>query len=230
MSRGFASGLKGRRSAAALVLAAAGWLAFGGIAVAQVAAERFVVDAAQSDLHWLVYKAGALARLGHNHTIAVGDLSGTVSVNRGDLPKSEFELEFAVANLVVDDPVLRATLGEEFASVPTAEDIAGTRGNMLGERVLDGEKHPRIRIVGSGPAALAGVQPLAVKVEMLGRVIDLTVPTEVTIEGDELRAKGEFELEHADIGMQPFTALAGALRVGETLSFRYDVTARRAAP
>lgn len=213
---------------AAALLAAAGWLS-SGAALAQDAVERYVVDASQSDLHWLVYKAGALARLGHNHTITVGDLSGTVTVNRADLPKSQFELEFAAANLVVDDPVLRATLGEEFSSVPSAKDIEGTRGNMLGERVLDAEKHPRIRIVGAGPAALGGTEPLAVKVEMLGRVIDLTVPSEVTIDGDVLHAKGEFELDHADLGMEPFTALGGALRVGEKLSFEYDVTARRAA-
>lgn len=212
----------------AIALAVTGWLS-SGAAFAQEAAERYVVDAAQSDLHWLVYKAGALARLGHNHTIAVGDLSGTVTVSRADLPQSQFELEFAVANLVVDDPALRATQGEEFASVPTADDIAGTRGNMLGEHVLDGENHPRIRIVGAGPPALGSVQPLAVKVEMLGRVIDLTVPTLVTVEGDELTAKGEFELDHADLGMKPFSVMMGALQVGEKLSFAYEITARRSA-
>ena len=64
---------------------------------------------------------------------------------------------------------------------------------------------------------------------MLGRTVDLKVPTEVTIEGEELRAKGEFELNHADLGMKPFSVMAGALQVGEKLSFSYDVTARRAA-
>ncbi|HET7607784.1 MAG TPA: YceI family protein, partial [Gammaproteobacteria bacterium] len=130
--------------------------------------------------------------------------------------------------LVVDDPMLRSTLGEEFASVPKEDDIAGTKRNMLSERVLDGEKYPQIRITGTGPIMTGGMQELAVKVEMLGRVIDLEVPTAVTIDGDQLRAKGEFELNHADLGMKPFTALAGALQVGETLSFTYDVTARRA--
>ena len=47
--------------------------------------------------------------------------------------------------------MLRSTLGADFASVPTADDIAGTRSNMLGDKVLDGEKHPRIRIAGTGP-------------------------------------------------------------------------------
>ena len=100
---------------------------------------------------------------------------------------------------------------------------------MLSERVLDGEKHPQIRITGAGPVAVGGKQELAIKVEMLGRTIDLEVPTEVTIEGEELRARGEFELNHADLGMKPFSVMAGALQVGEKLSFTYDVTARRAA-
>lgn len=204
-------------------------LLLGGAASAQGTAERYVVDPAQSDVHWLVYSAGAMARLGHNHTVAVGDLSGNVMVNSGDLAKSQFDLQFSVANLVVDDPALRSTLGERFESVPSPEDIAGTRSNMLGDRVLQAEKHPQIRLVGTGPTAVAGTQELAVKVEILGRTVDLKVPTAVTVEGDELHAKGQFELNHADLGMQPFSVMMGALQVGEKLSFSYDVTARRVA-
>jgi hypothetical protein len=213
-----------------------GALAFGlssvllsGVVAAQDAGERYVVDASQSDVHWLVYKAGALARLGHNHTVAVGDLAGSVLVNSADLAKSQFDLQFAVTELVVDDPALRSTLGAEFASVPTAEDIAGTRTNMLSERVLDGEKHPKIRITGVGPAAAGSVQELAVQVQLLGRTVDLMVPTEVTLQGEVLRAQGEFALSHADLGMQPFSVMMGALQVSEKLTFSYDVTARRAA-
>ncbi len=170
-----------------------------------------------------------MSRLGHNHTVAAGDLRGSVTVSTGDLSRSRFELEFAVAKLVVDDPMLRGTLGADFASVPTVDDIAGTTKNMLSDRVLDGEKHPGIRIVGTGPMMRDGKQALTVQVELLGRTVDLTVPTDVTIDGDELRAKGEFELNHADLGMQPFTVMLGALAVGEKLSFSYDIKARRDA-
>jgi hypothetical protein len=100
---------------------------------------------------------------------------------------------------------------------------------MLSERVLDGEKHPQIRITGSGPVAGAQMQELAVQVQLLGRTVDLKVPTSVALEGDVLRARGEFELNHADLGMQPFSVMMGALQVGEKLSFSYDVTARRAS-
>ena len=204
-------------------------LFMGGLAPAQESGERYVVDRAQSDLHWLVYKAGAFSRFGHNHTIAVGDLSGTVLVNRDDLAKSKFDLQFGVGRLVIDDPALRSTLGEDFSSVPKPDDIAGTRKNMLSERVLDGDKYPQIRVAGTGPTTGSGMQELAVEIEMLGRVIDLKVPTTVTIEGDQLRATGEFELNHADLGMQPFSVMAGALQVGEKLSFSYSIEAHREA-
>ena len=217
----------GRFGSRALAVGLAALLV-GGVAPGQESGERYVVDPAQSDFHWLVYKAGAFSRFGHNHTIAVGDLSGSVLVNPDDLAKSQFNLQFGVAQLVVDDPALRSTLGEDFSSVPKPDDIAGTRKNMLSERVLDGEKYPQIRVTGTGPTMGAGMQELAVKIEMLGRVIDLKVPTEVTIAGDQLRATGEFELNHADLGMQPFSVMAGALQVGEKLSFTYDVRAQRA--
>jgi hypothetical protein len=53
------------------------------------------------------------------------------------------------------------------------------------------------------------------------------VPTAVTIQGNELRAQGEFELNHSDLGMQPFTVMLGALAVGEKISFSYDIKATR---
>jgi hypothetical protein len=200
-----------------------------GAASAQGSGSRYAIDPAASDFHWLVSKAGALARLGHNHTVAVADLHGNVTKNDSNLAASRFELAFSVGALVIDDPQLRSTLGEEFASVPKPDDIAGTRKNMLSDRVLDGEKYPAIRVTGTGPTTSAGTQTLAVTVEMLGRSIPLTVPTSVKVEGDVITATGEFELNHADLGMNPFSALAGALQVGETLSFSYRITARREA-
>ena len=200
-----------------------------GAGFAQDAGSRYAIDPGASHLHWLVYKAGTLARLGHNHTVAVGDLSGYVTKNDSDLAASRFELGFSVAALVIDDPKLRSTLGEEFASVPTADNIAGTRTNMLGDRVLDSEKHPAIRVVGTGPAGSGGAQTLAVTVELLGRSIPLTVPTMVTVDGDVITASGEFELNHADLGMEPFSVMLGALAVGEKLSFSYRIAARREA-
>jgi len=202
-------------------------LLFGSVVCAQEAGQRHAVDASASELHWLVFRAGLLARLGHHHTIAAGDLHGNVWKNDADLSASRFELGFSAAALVIDDPELREALGADFSSMPVARDIEATRSNMLGARVLHGAKYPMIRVVGTGPLARGGSQILEVTVEILGRSLPLTIPTRVTVDGDFITATGEFDLDHADLGMTPFSAMMGALQVGEKLSFRYSVTARR---
>lgn len=200
-------------------------LSLGAVGV-QAADKVYTIDPAASDIHWLVYKAGAFARLGHNHVIAVRGLEGTVIVDDANLAASSFTMAFPVADLSVDDATLRAGLGADFSSVPTADDIAGTRKNMLSERVLQGDKFMTIRLTGKGPETMAGGQTLKLTIELLGRSIDLTVPTKVEVTAESVEASGEFELNHADLGMQPFTVMMGALQVGEKLSFSYRVVAR----
>jgi polyisoprenoid-binding protein YceI len=214
-----------RRWARLAVLLGSCW---SGLAAGQSGDKVYTIDGAASDIHWLVYKAGALARLGHNHAIAVPSPHGSVTVDGQNTAASHFEIVMPVADLVIDDPALRATLGEDFASVPTADDIAGTKHNMLSDRVLNGEMFPTIRVTGTGPVGADGMQTLKLKVELLGRVVDLTVPTHVTVDADRVEAVGEFELNHADLGMKPFSVMMGALQVGEKLSFSYHVVARPA--
>jgi hypothetical protein len=188
---------------------------------------QYAVDAAGSDVHWLVYKAGTLARLGHNHVISVAELTGSVSAG-ADPSTSHFELQFPVAALVVDDAKLRSGLGPDFASVPSADDVAGTRKNMLSERVLMGDHFATIRITGQGPSGTAGAQTLQITVELLGRSVALTVPTTVELHGDELTASGEFDLTHAALGMTPFSVMLGALQVADKMRFVYRIHATAA--
>ena len=212
----------------ALILALPLWLA-GGLAVAQptTGQQTYRVDPAASDIHWLVFKAGALARLGHNHVISVPKFSGTVTVDRGDLSASRFELEIPVASLVIDDPALRSGLGEDFASVPTADDIAGTRKNMLGDRVLDAAQFPVLKLSGTGPVGEADHQMLHVQIELVGHSVELDLPTTVVVDDSGLEAQGQFELNHSDLGLKPFSVMMGALQVAEKMSFSYRIRAEK---
>jgi hypothetical protein len=211
----------------AIVLKAVPMLLAVGAVVAQPrAGERYEIDLDQSDIHWLVYKAGALARAGHNHVISVGELAGDVHV-APVLAESRFEIEIPVASLVVDDPALRAQEGEEFSSVPSTDDIEGTRRNMLGEKVLDAKEYPTLRIEGVGPVGAPGEQELHLTIGLLGRSIPLTVPTDVRLEGDTLYASGQFTVTHEELGMKPFSVFLGALQVADPMDFAYNVTAHR---
>ena len=186
----------------------------------------YAVDGAGSDIHWRVYKAGTFARFGHNHVVSVGELSGQVTRDAGS-GAGTFELAIRVAGLVVDDPELRRLYGEEFGAQPSEDDVAGTRENMLGEKVLDAEKYPMLAIRGRVDAGAPEALKLAVTVELLGRSIPVTVPCSITVAGDVLTASGEFRLTHAELGMEPFSVMMGALAVGPDLDFSFDVRATR---
>ena len=192
----------------------------------------FAIDAARSDVHWRVYKAGVFSRLGHNHVIAVNNLSGKIEVPTEFVPdweKARWYLEFAAADLVVDDADIRSRYGEEFASDPTLDDVAGTRRNMLGEQVLQENAYPTIRVTGVGLAGTMQAASLQVEVEMLGRTIALELPGSISVSDDEIVAEGTFSLEHADLGLEPFSAMMRTLRVAERLDFHYRIYAVKSA-
>ncbi len=182
------------------------------------------VDAEGSDIRLLVHRAGALSRLGHSHVISVGQIAGTVYVHP-DLEQSSFELEIPVRGLVVDDPRLRREEGDEFSTEPSERDIAGTRANMLGERVLNAEQYPLIRLTGTGPTGDGPEFVLDVSIELLGRVVELSIPTTLRLDGESLEATGAIRLSHGDLGMRPFSAMAGALRVADEMDLKYRIRA-----
>jgi hypothetical protein len=186
----------------------------------------YQVDLDSSEVYWRIYRAGAAARFGHNHVISVSELEGRV-YRDADLSESRFELVLPVAAFVVDDPAIRSRYGEDFASEPSAEDIAGTRTNMLSENLLDGSGFPAVRVRGTGPIEQGGNTVLALEIDIVGRTVPVTVPTTVDIDEQRLEARGEFRLTHEQLGLMPFSIMMGALRVAEEMDFTYRIVARR---
>ena len=184
----------------------------------------YQVDVEGSDIRLLVHRAGALFRLGHSHIISIGQIDGTIYV-RPDLEQSSFELEIPVRGLVVDDPRLRREEGDEFSTEPSERDIARTRANMLGERVLNAEQYPLVKLAGTGPTGAGPEFVLSLSIELLGRVVELSVPTTLQLNGESWEATGAFRLSHGDLGMRPFSAMMGALRVADEMELKYRVRA-----
>jgi hypothetical protein len=184
------------------------------------------VDPAGSDIHWRVYKAGTFARFGHNHVVSVGELSGQVRRDPAS-GAGTVEITIPVAGLAIDDPALRSLYGEEFSSKPSEDDIAGTRENMLGDQVLDAEHYPMLRVQGRVDGDAREEVTLALSVELLGRTVAVSVPCSIAVENDVLTASGEFRLTHAELGMEPFNVMLGALAVAPELDFSFAVRALR---
>ena len=184
------------------------------------------IDTAASEVHWRIYKAGAFARFGHNHVVAIAEPSGTIEV-AANIADSRFEMRFAVGELSIDDAELRGRYGEDFESEPSDEDVDGTRDNMLTEQVLNGDVYPEIFVVGTQLSGVGEDQSIELSIEMLGRTVSLTVPVNVSFGAQTLRAQANFRIQHEDLGMEPFSVMMGALQVAPEIDFTVDIRAVR---
>jgi hypothetical protein len=191
----------------------------------------FEVVADESSLIVLVYRAGALAALGHNHVISCRCISGTLYLP-GDPLKGSFDLRIAVARLTVDDPSLRAAeRSADFPADVPQSARQGTRHNMLGAALLYAARYPQIRLRAVGlrpaPAGQPGDLIAQALIEVRGHIRPIAVPVHYELRRDRLVASGRFSLRQSAIGLTPFSAMGGALRVRDLMRVRFQLVAKR---
>ena len=187
---------------------------------------EFRIDSDASWLRVLAYPDGPLARFGHHHVISHPEMSGTVVVGSNPL-ESTIMLELKVAEFAVDDAALRALEGEDFEGEISQKDIDGTRGNMLGEKLLNGEQFPTIKIQSS---AITGSMPdvnIVTSVFVIGMEQSVSFPASIELTDDSFVASGQLEITHGELGLSPFTAMGGALSVRDLLVIKYEISGTR---
>jgi polyisoprenoid-binding protein YceI len=185
------------------------------------------IDPQASDVRLLVYRDGLLSTFGHNHVVSTKDFTGTIHL-QPELAHSRVELDIPVDRLVVDDAAARRQEGPDFASEPSKDDAAATRTNMLSTALLNAGHFAAIKVTGtSGPVDAKNSATLDLSVQLVGQTIKLAIPATLKLEGDQLEASGEVELSHKQLGLKPFSALLGSLRVAEHMRFKYRIRARK---
>lgn len=186
----------------------------------------FRVDSDASWLRVLVYRGGLLRGLGHNHVVSHNNITGTLLLGQDPL-RSEFELEFRVQDLLVDDPQLRLLEGPDFPGQISRKDIAGTRANMLGKKLLQARQFPSIKIRSEQIAGSLPDVEVEATVMIGGAEFTVVFPASIEIISDTFVASGELEIRHAEIGLSPFKAVLGTLRVRDTLTLKYEIAGKR---
>ena len=168
----------------------------------------FEVDPARSLVVVTVRRGGSLARLGHDHVVASHDVAGFVAPGDG-----RADLYFALEKLVVDEAALRAEAGLE--TTPSAEDIEGTRRNMLAS--VEADKYPFavVRIKDSGAAS----------VTLHGVTREVQIPLRIERTPGEISATGRFEILQTDFGITPLAVLGGRIQVLDRLEVRFSIFA-----
>jgi polyisoprenoid-binding protein YceI len=189
---------------------------------------RFDIDPASSEIRVLVYRGGLLASLGHNHVIVNRAVAGTLDLP-DDVHAAHLVLQIPVAKFVVDEDVVRAEEGPAFAGARGEDVKTGTLRNMLGTALLDAGRYPEIRIES---VAVTGEEPrltATLRITVKGIPHELQVPFELQRSEGRLLGSGRVQLNHAQLGLKPYSVAAGALAVQESFDVKFRFEAVPAA-
>ena len=187
-------------------------------------ARHYLIRGDLSDVRFLVYRAGSLASVGHNHVIQAGTIAGEVQVAK-DFRQSRLTLSIPVANFRVDPPEARSAEGEQFAKPPDAAAIAGTAKNMLGADVLDAIRYPHIEIRSVRLAGPAWAPDVTLRIGLHGVEREQVVPVAIDDRDGRLSATAVFDVKQSDFAIAPLKVLGGALQVADTVRVRARIVA-----
>lgn len=184
----------------------------------------YEVNSQASTVQILVFRGGALSRLGHNHVISVKGLRGRVWTH-ASIGKSGFDFAFPVDQLVVDDPDARREAGSDFPPEVSQSDREGTRRNMLRAEVLNADEFPEVSIKSISVSGPSNKPDVVARITIRGVSHDVALKPAISIGNGRLSATGEFDVLQSDFGIKPFTAALGALSVQDRLHVKFNVVA-----
>ncbi len=182
----------------------------------------YQIDSNNSELRLLVYRAGPLSVLGHNHVMVNRALTGTVHI-AGSISASSFSLSMPAAAFAIDSAQSRREEGSDFPGDIGDEDKSGTRHNMLSPAVLNAAEFPQISVrstaLGGTPDALS----VTLIIELAGHETTLTAPFSLRGDSHQLWATGSLEVRQTAIGLMPYSLLHGALAVQDAMRVKFKI-------
>lgn len=169
----------------------------------------------------LVRRDGPLARFGHDHVVTILSAEGLLLL-ASPLSESRADLRFPVSQMQVDDAARR--MFYRLDTQPDADTIAATRSNML-DKVLHAEDWPEISLAFSGLQAENGYYSADLAIDVGGSRYRSRETFSMTRSADQLVIKGETTLLQSELGLEPFSALGGGLRVADRLEIHFNLKA-----
>ena len=184
-------------------------------AVANQNTRSYALDSSQSKFVARAFAGGLLWFKGKDHLVAVREFTGRAQITPGSITPAALEITAKAASMVET----RDVFTEQEKQIINKE---------LREIVLEPEKYPDItfkstRVTGKS----AGTDRYELKIEgnltLHGVTRAITIPTEVTLSGNDMRARGEFSIDRGDFGIKATLAFHGMVRVRKKIEFTFDI-------
>jgi hypothetical protein len=177
----------------------------------------FLLDAERTQIDVVVRRDGPLARFGHDHVISVLDPEGCLLLAESE-GGSRADLRFAVERLQIDAADARLRHGLDAG--PDAAAIEGTRDNLM-RYVLDPLQWPWVTIALQDFSRQGEYGSAEVVIEINGQRHGSRQPFTLQREEEFVTVEGFMVLRQTELGLQPFAALGGGLRVADPMEVHF---------
>ena len=185
---------------------------------AETLTDRYVIDGRSSRFTVQAFATGLLAKMGHNPTIGIRDLSGEMKFNPDKLEAGSFRLVIKAASLSVQDDIsdkdlreIERLMKQEVLEIAKFPEIIYEAPSISVTKMSDSLCSATL----NGNLTLHGVtrsQPIVTRVALLGSM---------------LRASGDFSLDQTDYNIKLVSVAGGALKLKDELKFSFEMVARR---
>jgi polyisoprenoid-binding protein YceI len=176
------------------------------------------LDAARSKFMIRAFAGGLLWFKGHDHFVQARDFTGEARLTPGSVSPASLTLDVRAASLAETREVFNAQ---------QKKIIDGE----LRDIVLEPDKYPDITFKSTDVSAEARGGVFHIKLggdlTLRGVTRHIVIPAEVTLEGESLRARGEFTVKRSDFKVPATSAFHGTVRVRDRLKVSFDIVARR---
>jgi len=184
------------------------------------ATARYAIQAQGSSFTVRAFATGVLSMFGHSPTIAIQDFEGKVDVNPEAIEQAHLRFVIHSTSLMVIDDIskkdrdeINRTMHEEVLESSSFPDIAYECSRLSASKTGNGEYWLAL----NGDLTLHGVTR------------GLPVSARVSLNGDSLRAAGDFSVRMSDYEIGPVSAAAGTVKLKDELKLSFNIVARKQA-
>ena len=178
----------------------------------------YVADLRASRFTAQVFSGGLLSAFGHNPTIRIHDFLAEAEVDLDHLERSALKVTVKAAALSVQDDLsdkdrreMERTMQEEILETSSYPEIVYACSEIAATKAGEGQYSVHF----SGDLTMHGVTRRH------------TVPARVMVNGDSVRAFGEFALLQSHYKLKLASVAGATLKVKDEMKFSFDVLARR---
>jgi polyisoprenoid-binding protein YceI len=175
---------------------------------------HYSIDAGQSDFMVHASVGGLLSSFGHNHNIAIKDISGETQFTDGTVTPASLRMKIRADSLTLTDKV--------------SDDDRATIEKSMRDHVLETGKYPEItfnsttiEVIKNSDTQFQG--NIWGDLTLHGVTHNVFIKGQLTFDQKSVRARGEFNLKMSDYGIKPPSVAGGTITVKDTLKFNFNI-------